>query len=230
MSNILIILILYPVRRIIRCSGVFSYKTRGYDDILKKNNKITSWIITHMDRLIIKLSKITILLSSLIYTCALSVPITASEEINYVGADYYGNDINAAVLEANENNRSLNYNRQYWYNRTTSKSFELDPLGSHDLEKARLEGALGSTAAGLTNGNIAAKVLFAEDQINLIQKGFQLNQDNTTLAARNNMPIKRELNQVNIKYNSSVRNCAQEGEIKSCDITSTGTVTSTPRP
>lgn len=76
------------------------------------------------------------------------LPFSLAEESVQVGEDYYGNDINAAVLEAEQNTRKLDYSHTYWHNRSTSKSFNLPKMEFDDLDKTNLEGALGSTAAG----------------------------------------------------------------------------------
>jgi len=51
------------------------------------------------------------------------LPFALAEEGIQIGEDYYGNDINAAVLEAEQNTRKLDYSHTYWYNRSTSESF-----------------------------------------------------------------------------------------------------------
>lgn len=131
-----------------------------------------------MDRLISKIGKVAILLAPLF----LILPFALAEDAKYVGEDYYGNDINAAVLEADQNKRQLNYNRQHWYNRTTSKSFELAPLAGSELETERLEGALGATAAG--GEAIAANPeMPSTEQSEQIQKEFL--QDSAQQSAPN---------------------------------------------
>lgn len=86
-----------------------------------------------MDRLTLKIGKVAVVLAPIF----LILPFALAEDAKYVGEDYYGNDINAAVLEANQNKRQLNYNRQHWYNRTTSKSFELDQFNSQLLTETK---------------------------------------------------------------------------------------------
>ena len=76
------------------------------------------------------------------------LPFSLAEEGIRIGEDYYGNDINAAVLEAEQNTRKLDYSHTYWYNRSTSESFNLPKMEFEDLDETNLEGALGSTAAG----------------------------------------------------------------------------------
>ncbi len=76
------------------------------------------------------------------------LPFSLAEEGIRIGEDYYGNDINAAVLEAEQNTRKLDYSHTYWYNRSTSESFNLPKMEFEDLDETNLEGALGATAAG----------------------------------------------------------------------------------
>lgn len=179
-----------------------------------------------MDRLTLKLGKVAVVLAPIF----LILPFALAEEAKYVGEDYYGNDINAAVLEANQNKRQLNYNRQHWYNRTTSKSFELDPLPGTELETERLEGALGATAAG-GEANIASPDLPAKEQSEQIQKDILQNSiANETDGTPNN---KQKNETFRTPVTPTLRSSHQfpRGDVvTTTGILSTGTVTSTPRP
>lgn len=81
-------------------------------------------------------------------TAALVTPFSLASDVIYIGEDYYGDNIDAAILEAKQNKREGNYKNKYWYNRTTSRSFSLPKLNSYELEQTQLKGALQPTAAG----------------------------------------------------------------------------------
>jgi len=97
------------------------------------------------------------------------LPFALAEEGIQIGEDYYGNDINAAVLEAEQNTRKLDYSHTYWYNRSTSESFNLPSMEFGDLEETNLEGALGSTAAG-GDVNINTKNIAGNERITTIEQ------------------------------------------------------------
>lgn len=63
------------------------------------------------------------------------------------GAAYYTTDIDKAVRHADRRPSNV-YVGNRWYNRTTSKSFDLPKLLNREMSTERLEGALDSTAAG----------------------------------------------------------------------------------
>ena len=97
------------------------------------------------------------------------LPFALAEDGIRIGEDYYGNDINAAVLEASQNSRKLNYSHTYWYNRSTSESFNLPKMESSDLDKTNLEGALGATAAG-GDLSTAEENIAGSDQVTTIDQ------------------------------------------------------------
>lgn len=179
-----------------------------------------------MDRLTLKIGKVAVVLAPIF----LILPFALAEDAKYVGEDYYGNDINAAVLEANQNKRQLNYNRQHWYNRTTSKSFELDPLPGTELETERLEGALGATAAG-GETNVASPDLPAEEQSEQIQKDILHNsiasESDSTL---NNSPQNENFAPPVVPSLRNSHEFPRGDVVTTTGILSTGTVVSTPRP
>lgn len=179
-----------------------------------------------MDRLTLKIGKVAVVLAPIF----LILPFALAEDAKYVGEDYYGNDINAAVLEANQNKRQLNYNRQHWYNRTTSKSFELDPLPGTELETERLEGALGATAAG-GETNVASPDLPAEEQSEQIQKDILQNsiasESDSTL---NNSPQNEKFAPPVVPSLRNSHEFPRGDVVTTIGILSTGTVVSTPRP
>jgi hypothetical protein len=203
---------------------VIPFNLFGYDDIITKNNKITNWIYSLMDRLTIKLGKAAIILAPLF----LILPFALAEDAKYVGEDYYGNDINAAVLEADQNKRQLNYNRQHWFNRTTSKSFELPPLEQTDLEKEQLPGALGATAAG-GEAIDANPELPAKEQAERIQKDLLSNSDDSN----NNIGTidkQYETTTPAVKIFSTYHEFPRGDIVTTKDSVSYGSVISTPRP
>jgi hypothetical protein len=177
-----------------------------------------------MDR--ITLGKITITLSPLL----IALPFAFSEETKYVGEDYYGNDINAAVSEASQNKRQVNCKLKYWYNRTTSKSFELNPLEKDALEIERLEGALGATAAG-GEKDVADPDFPAKKQSEQIQRGVfasQRESENTMLTDSGNTLLLQSPTPLLIL---ELRHQHSKGDIVTTNnIISNGTAISTPRP
>jgi hypothetical protein len=176
-----------------------------------------------MDRLTLKLGKVAILLAPLF----LILPFALAEEAKYVGEDYYGNDINAAVMEADQNKRQLNYNKQHWFNRSTSKSFELPQLEGTELEQERLEGALGATAAGGTK--LASPELPSKEQAERIQKDNL--QDNTQQASTINLPSNQSLGNIENKLPTNTYHEFSRGDIVTTNgALSNGSIISTPRP
>ena len=179
-----------------------------------------------MDRLTIKLGKTAIILAPLF----LILPFALAEDAKYVGEDYYGNDINAAVLEADQNKRQLNYNKQHWFNRTTSKSFELPPLAGTDLEKEQLPGALGATAAG-GGGSDTSTDMPSKEQANRIQKEFI--QDSSSTGNNNEVSSSSKDYSLDPIITPTLKNSHEfpRGDIvTTTGILSSGTVISTPRP
>jgi hypothetical protein len=154
-------------------------------------------------------------------------PIALAEEVKYVGEDYYGNDINAAVLEASQNKRQVNYNRKHWYNRTTSRSFELEPLQQQDLDKERLEGALSATASG-GEKNPANPELPAEEQSEIIQKE-ELVKDSPNQVTVTTTPVETIRGQY-IKIIPSITASHMQGDTTASNVTSDSIIVSTPRP
>lgn len=150
----------------------------------------------------------------------------AEEPAGRIGEDYYGTDISAAILEANQNPRKLNYDNQFWYNRSTSKSFELPDMGSDDMEKERLEGALGATAAG--EKNPANPELPGEKQAQSEQTRIKQNENNNNKQQPQGQApvvIIERINQVPIITHDHII-----GTTTATGISSLGTVTSTARP
>lgn len=178
-----------------------------------------------MDRLTLKIGKVAVVLAPIF----LILPFALAEDAKYVGEDYYGNDINAAVLEANQNKRQLNYNRQHWYNRTTSKSFELDPLPGAELETERLEGALGVTAAG-GETNVANPNLPAEEQSEQVQKDILQNSLTTETSITINKPNTETFSAPAIPTSKISHQFPRGDRVTTTGIISSGTVTSTPIP
>jgi len=157
----------------------------------------------------------------LVFYC-LSTNVQANEKIR-MGEEYYGNDMNAAVQEAQINQRKVDYNNKYWYNRTTSKSFSLPPLDSSELESAQLEGALQPTAAGNQTASKESDS-FLIDPLNLERN----ENDNSELNIQTTSP-NIDVKPVNII--PDIQHQFTRGDkVETRSIISTGTVTSTPRP
>ena len=209
--------------RLLKTNCGNTFKIGRYDDIITKNNKITVWNFTQMDWLKSTSGKVVAVLAPIV----IALPIALAEEAKYVGEDYYGNDINAAVLEASQNKRQINHTHKNWYNRTTSRSFGLPQMGSEDMEAERLEGALGATASG-AEINQANPELPAEDQSEQVQKDIERNnQPNTpqTPTFVNNVDIN-----TSVPSGLSIRHFPRGDTVSTHGILSNGTVTSTPRP
>ncbi len=64
------------------------------------------------------------------------------------GNDYYSNDLDAAVKNAEERPNDTAYVGNRWYNRTTSKSFDFPKLLNREMSTEVVDGALDATAAG----------------------------------------------------------------------------------
>lgn len=179
-----------------------------------------------MDRLFRIAGKAALLFSPILFI----LPFVTAEEAKYVGEDYYGNDINAAVLEANENKRELNYNRQHWYKRTTSKSFKLNPLEKNELEKERLEGALGATASG-GQTNVASPELPSKKQSEQIQKDFLQNSTDSDSTVLTNDAVSKFVPETIPAPSSVISHQFPRGDkVTTSGVLSTGTVISNPRP
>jgi hypothetical protein len=194
-----------------------------YDDIITKNNKITVWNFSLMEWLKSSTGKIVAVLAPIV----LALPIALAEEAKYVGEDYYGNDINAAVLEASQNKRQINHTHKNWYNRTTSRSFGLPPLQASDLEEERLEGALSATASG-PERNPANPELPSEEQSEIIQKEdlTQDTQSPQTVSIRPVQSIQGEY----VKVIPSIQGSHQIGDTSANTVSSQSIIVSTPRP
>jgi len=175
-----------------------------------------------MDRFFFISRKLLLILAPI----CLVLPIVFAEDSIRMGEDYYGNDIDAAISEAKQNNRKVNYSNRYWYNRTTSKSFDLPKLGSKELEKERLEGALQPTAAGKIN---TTNTVPDEDQTLVVQKNLELNEQENQTGNIEAAPI--EVAPRNIYISPDISHVFSRGDkVSTSGIINTGTVTSTPRP
>lgn len=62
--------------------------------------------------------------------------------------DYYSNDLDAAVKNAEDSPSNMKYVGNRWYNRTTSKSFDFPKLMNKEMSTEVVDGALDATAAG----------------------------------------------------------------------------------
>lgn len=62
--------------------------------------------------------------------------------------DYYSNDLDAAVKNAEESPSNMQYVGNRWYNRTTSKSFDFPKLLNKEMSIEVVDGALDATASG----------------------------------------------------------------------------------
>lgn len=153
----------------------------------------------------------------------------AEEPVGRVGEDYYGNDINAAILEANQNPRQLNYSTQYWYKRSTSQSFELPKMPANEMEKERLEGALSATASGeVSTPNPANPDLPQGEQAELEQTRIQLKEKNTSQALPPSQVT--EVPPDNITFSPSISYDHLIGRTSASNIVSEGTVVSSELP
>jgi len=183
-----------------------------------------------MERISSNLRKVVALLTGIVATLIL-LPFALAEDNPRMGEDYYGNDINAAILEADQNKRTVNYTNKYWYNRTTSKSFELPNMAKDELEKENLPGALGATAAG-GEINTTSLDLAESEQVSIIQKNNtdsqqqQRSQSTNTPSAGVNVVIEQESIPVaNISYTFPRGDMVTTQDIRSSTI-----LISTPRP
>jgi len=157
----------------------------------------------------------------------LLLPFALAEDTIRMGEDYYGNDINAAIIEAQQNERKVNYANRYWYNRTTSKSFDLPKLGTQALENERLEGALEPTAAGgkvSTPDNIPN-----EEQARTLQTSLE--QATTESEPNINQQIPAVTPQSNGQFVPETFHEFPRGDtVTTRNLTTNGSISSTPRP
>lgn len=152
------------------------------------------------------------------------LPFALADEMQAVGEDYYGNDIEAAIHEANQNERKVDYANRYWYNRTTERSFALPKLPSKDLEATSLEGAIGVTAAGpvSANPNSASDLLPPTE---LTENNRNLKDANQPPAAQTEA-VKLEKSQ----FTPLIQHDFSQGTMSVQGTVASGTITSTPRP
>lgn len=146
--------------------------------------------------------------------------------------DYYQNDIDSAVREAERNRRSksFDYSNRYWYNRTTAESFELPQLGSDDLDDTMLEGAIGSTAAG--EANIAQPDLPENEQADLVQDKMEVadQQEKVDQPSQALRPIEPPAQIGPVLVVDEIEHRFPQGETVNIQgVWSSGSLTSTPR-
>ena len=183
-----------------------------------------------MERIASNFRKVVALIIGVVATLVI-LPFALAEDNPRMGEDYYRNDINAAILEANQNKRTVNYTNKYWYNRTTSRSFELPNMAKDELEKENLPGALGATAAG-GEINTTSLDLAESEQVNIIQKNNsdsqrqQYSQATNTPSVTVNVVIEPEpIPVANISYTFPRGDMVTTQDIRSDTI-----LISTPRP
>ncbi len=197
---------------------------------LQKITKLRYWILHIMERFTLSLGKLAAILTGIIATLVV-LPLALADENMRLGEDYYGNNIDAAILEANQNKRTVNYTNKYWYNRTTSKSFQLPNLAKDELEKESLPGALGATAAG--GENVSASLDPTEnDQMGLVQKSNSQSQDqqitnNTNRSTNTSNPL-IEPTPIPIADISAIH--TRGDRVSTRDIHASSILISTPRP
>jgi hypothetical protein len=175
-----------------------------------------------MEQILIKSGKFLLVLAPVF----LLMPFALAEDNIRMGEDYYGNDINAAILEAQQNDRKVNYANRYWYNRTTSKSFDLPNLGSQALEKERLEGAFQPTAAGKVS---TPDSIPGEDQTRTLQTNLE--QNSPEQEANVNLKAPAVIPQNTDKFIPEIFHQFPRGDtVTTRNLTTSGSISSTPRP
>ncbi|WP_283789746.1 hypothetical protein QNI23_004450 [Bermanella sp. WJH001] len=175
-----------------------------------------------MERILIKSGKFLLL----VLPVCLLLPFALAEDNIRMGEDYYGNDIHAAILEAKQNDRNVNYSNRYWYNRTTSKSFDLPKLGVQALEQERLEGALQPTAAGKVS---TPDTIPDEEQAQTLQKNLEQSTPNKETAITLQAPPVIPPN--NERFIQEIFHEFPRGDtVTTNNLSTSGTITSTPRP
>lgn len=149
-----------------------------------------------------------------------------------IDEDYYQNDIDSAVREAERNRRSksFDYSNRYWYNRTTAESFELPQLGADDLEQTNLEGAINPSAAGETN--VAQPDLPENEQADLVQDKMDVADQEQKANNTNQLsqPITAPIQTGPVLIVDQIEHRFPKGETVNIQgVYSAGTLTSTPR-
>ncbi len=179
-----------------------------------------------MERFKLSLGKVVAVLAPVII-----LPFALAEESPRMGEDYYGNNIDAAILEADQNKRTVNYTNKYWYNRTTSKSFVLPDMAPDELEKENLPGALGATAAGGENLESGAN-LAGSDQVNIIEKNNsdsqQQQQSQVTSAIKT--PVEVTIDTPPLTIENITYTFPRGDMVSTHGISSSTVLISTPRP
>lgn len=153
------------------------------------------------------------------------LPFALADEALTVGEDYYGNDIEAAIHEANQNERKVDYANRYWYNRTTEKSFALPKLPSSDLEATSLEGALGTTAAGNSVADQSNQKSDLAPPTEISENNRNVNEA-TPPSSLQQAPVTIEKSQ----FTPIIYHEFSQGTMSVQGTVASGTITSTPRP
>ncbi len=176
-----------------------------------------------MERFKLSLGKVVAVLAPVII-----LPFALAEDSPRMGEDYYGNNIDAAILEANQNKRTVNYTNKYWYNRTTSKSFVLPNMAKEELEKENLPGALGATAAG----GESSVSLAGSDQVNIIEKNNSDSQQQQQSQVTNtiNTPVEATIETPPHKIQNITYTFPRGDMVSTQGISSSTILISTPRP
>lgn len=150
-----------------------------------------------------------------------------------IDEDYYQNDIDSAVREAERNRRNNNfdYSNRYWYNRTTAESFELPQMGADDMDDARLEGALNPSAAG-GQADVAQPDLPDDEQAELVQTGIESEEQQqiTEQQSQFQQPIQAPENTGPVLIVEQIQHTFPRGDTVNVQgVYSSGDFTSTPR-
>lgn len=166
---------------------------------------------------------------------ALTFSVTdAQDQYVPIDEDYYQNDIDSAVREAqrNQRNSGFDYSNRYWYNRTTAESFGLPQMGSDDLENARLEGALNPSASG-GQTDVAQPDLPNDEQADLVQTNIDSEEQQQTINQQSQLqrPIDNIENTGPTLVIDQLENTFPRGDtVNVRGVYSSGTLVSTPRP
>lgn len=115
--------------------------------------------------------------------CLLSGTMQASNEL------YYSSDIDDAVDAARMNPLNNTYVGARWYNRTTSRSFNLPPMLNTEMDQEIIEGAMGPTAAG--------EAAAAQAQQPVVDSALQRQSKSNTISDTQAELRKRDSNETN---------------------------------
>ncbi|MAS24570.1 MAG: hypothetical protein CMI08_09810 [Oceanospirillaceae bacterium] len=124
---------------------MYTFSDCCYDDTLTKNNK-NKWVngMEKRSRSWAYSGALRPFAAALI----LLLPSFSHQAISSDNEAYFSPDLDDAIDAAKRNPADQTYVGSSWYNRTTSRSFDLPKMLNTEMDNQVIEGAMGPTAAG----------------------------------------------------------------------------------